>query len=289
MPELPEVETTARYLNKNITGLKIIDIWTDWKKFIKEPKNFNDFLKLIKNKKVSKVWRKGKNVLINLEGNLILAIHQKMSGHLLYGKWKRAKNIWQPISPKTLNDPYNRFIHLIFFFDNKKMMGFCDVRKFGRILFGLKEEILNMPELKNLAPDALQIKFEDFKNRLNRTRGKIKALLLNQEKIVSGIGNIYSDEILWLSKINPLKDLSSLNDKEIKDLYRFIRQILTEGIKHQGYSMRDYRTPDGAKGNYQNIRKIYERENKTCFRCKSIIKSVKIASRTTRFCPKCQK
>jgi len=125
MPELPEVETTVKGLNSKVLKRAFIDVWSDWQKAIKKPNDFKNFKKEIKGKKIEKIWRRAKNIIFDLSEGRSLLIHQKMTGHLLYGKWKPAspakrgelKNkTWLPVEKGLLNDPYNRFLHFIFFF-----------------------------------------------------------------------------------------------------------------------------------------------------------------------------
>src|SRR3989344_1888731 len=120
MPELPEVQTTVNGLNKKVIKRAFIDVWSDWKKIIKKPKDFEQFKKELKNKKIKKIWRRAKNVVFDLSDGRSLLVHQKMTGHLLVGKWELKNEKWNPIKEGPLNDPYNRFLHLIFFFKNKK-------------------------------------------------------------------------------------------------------------------------------------------------------------------------
>ncbi len=289
MPELPEVETTINLLKKQIIGRKIIDLWTDTKKLIKRP-CFSDFKKNILNKKITDIQRKGKNILIFLNKDYILLIHQKLTGHLLYGIWQKNSQNWIPDKKyKDLADPYNRFIHLILFLDNGKMLALSDLRKFAKIVLDKKENVLT-EELSDLAIDPLDKKFtfDYLKNILKNTKKPIKTALMDQTKI-SGIGNIYSDEALWLAKISPLRKANSLTDKEIKALYQAIKDILKKAIKLQGASIIDYRKPDGSKGKVDNILKVYRKTGQKCPRCQGVVKRVVVNGRSAHYCPKCQK
>ena len=136
MPELPEVETTVRGLNKKVLKRTFIDVWSDWEKIVKKPKDFEQFKKEIKNKKIKKIWRRAKNIIFDLSDGYSLLVHQKMTGHLLVGKWNMKNGTWTPTKKGPLNDPYNRFLHLIFFFDNGKMMALSDARKFAKLNYG---------------------------------------------------------------------------------------------------------------------------------------------------------
>jgi formamidopyrimidine-DNA glycosylase len=302
MPELPEVETTVRGLKNKIIGRKIDNIWTDWPKYFKD-KTEKEFKKCVVGKTVKKVERKGKNILIYLSGDIILLVHQKMSGHFLIGKWIRNKNfknikdneIWKNEKwiPEDLGskfgDKKNKFIRLVFFLDNGDMLALSDLRRFAKVICGKKDNILNSKHL-NLGPDPLnkEFKFSDFKKILKSKNKKIKNLLLDQ-KLISGIGNIYSDEALWRAKIHPLILSGKISDKKIKVLYEEIKKILKKGIKLKGTSIDDFRDVLGNKGKYGNELLVYQRDGEKCFRCGKKIEKIKVGSRSTRFCPKCQK
>lgn len=290
MPELPEVETTVRGLKKKVLNRTFIDVWTDWKKIVKKPVNFKQFKKEIKNKKIKKIWRRGKNIIFDLSQGYSLLIHQKLTGHLLYGNWKLEAGSWKPIKKGPLEETVNRFIHLVFFLDNKEMLALSDLRKFAKIEMWRTKELLDSKEFRSLGPEPLEkdFTFKKFRETLKDKRGKIKQILMNQ-KIIVGLGNIYSDEALWQAKIHPFRDVSKVKEKEFKNLYRAIQEVLKKGIETHGESFSDYRNIEGRKGGFDKFRKVYRREGEKCFVCQAIIKKAKIAGRSTYFCPKCQK
>lgn len=292
MPELPEVETTVRSLKSNVLGLKIKDVWTDFKKMVKKPSSFKEFRKDLKGKEIKGVRRRGKNILIDLSSNKVLLIHQKMTGHLLFGKWVLKKGKWfSKIGGPLRDDSHNRFLHLIFFLEKNKHLALSDLRKFAKIELWDKNKLENSENFKKLGPEPLEraFTFSKFKQVLGkRKKGKIKQVLMDQ-KIIAGIGNIYSDEILWEAKINPFRDIKTLKEKELKEVYKAIKKILKKGIKVKGDSISDYRKVDGTKGGFGVLEKVYRREGKKCKRCKSQIKRKKIGGRSAHFCPKCQK
>lgn len=294
MPELPEVETTVNGLKTKVLKRTFVDVWTNWEKLIKKPKDFKVFKKQIKNKKIIKVWRRAKNIILDLSDNYSLLIHQKMTGHLLVGKWELKNNIWKPKEKGPLNDPYNRFIHIIFFLDNGSMIALSDLRKFAKIELWKTNELLNSKELKSLGPEPLDknFTFGKFKEALNPPaggkKGKIKQVLMKPE-IIAGIGNIYSSEALWRAKIHPERNVAKLSDSELKLLYQAIQKVLRIGIELGGDSFSDYRKVDGSKGNFDTKRKAYQREGQKCFRCKTLIKRIKVAGRSAFYCPLCQK
>lgn len=287
MPELPEVETTVRELRKVLIEKKILDVWSDEPKLLKNI-SFNKFKNEVKGRRIEGILRKGKNIIFLLDKDRAFLIHQKLTGHLLYGKWVLKDGNWIPEKEGPLSDPMNRFLHFIFFLDNSKMLALSDLRKFAKIVFGKKEEILNLPEIKELGPDALEVEFQDFQERIKKKRNiEIKKVLMDQ-KVISGIGNIYSDEVLFASKINPFLKVKDLSEKNYKNLFKNIKTILTEAIKLKGESISDYRNPDGRKGNFDKIRKVYRREGENCFVCGTKIVRKKIGGRSAHFCPKCQ-
>lgn len=289
MPELPEVETIVNDLKKLIVGRIIRDVWFDAPKIIRKPIP-QEFKKEIAGFKIKDIERKGKNIIFRLKKQnekKILLIHQKLTGHLLYGKWKLRENKWVPEKQGPLAEKVNNYIHLMFYFDNGQMLGLSDLRKFAKVILFDEKEFGKLEEIKKLGPDALKIDFNAFRKILENNAIKIKQLLMDQEKI-AGIGNIYSDEILWASKIHPFRPANRISSAETKKIFDSIKKILKKAIKCRGASISDYRDPKGIKGEYDEIRKVYRREKQPCSRCQTPIKRIKIKSRSAHFCPKCQ-
>ncbi len=291
MPELPEVETIIRGLKKKILNLKIQDVWTDSKKIIKKPKQFSRFKKELKGKIVVGIRRRGKNILIDLSGDKVLLVHQKISGHLLYGRWKKEKGKWiSEVQGSLVNDFWNNFLHLIIFFNDNRQLALSDLRKFSKVELWDKEKLEKSKYLQSLGAEPLEkdFTFKKFKESLNkRRRGRIKQVLMDQ-RIIVGIGNIYANEILWKSKVNPFKDLNKLKEKDLRKIYKNIKIVLKEAIKLKGSSVSDFRQIDGKKGRYGNFLKVYRKEGEKCLVCKNKIKRDKISGRSTFFCSKCQ-
>jgi len=290
MPELPEVETTVKGLNSKVLKRAFVDVWSDWEKLVKNPQSFEVFKKEIKNKKIIKIWRRAKNIIFDLSDGYSLLVHQKMTGHLLVGNWKLENKKWIPVEKGPLNDPYNRFLHLIFFLDNGKMLALSDARKFAKVELWKTDELLASKEFKNLGPEPLDkdFTFQKFKDILKNKTGRIKQVLMDPY-VVAGIGNIYSSEVLWQAKIHPEKNVAKLSDLELKLLYQAIKKVLQFAVKLGGESFSDYRKVDGSKGNFDAERKAYKREGQKCQRCKTLIKRLKFAGRSAFFCPTCQK
>jgi len=297
MPELPEVETTKRGLQKELIGLKILNVWTDLKTKDKRQKDavanpayFKIFKKEILNKKILKAERKAKNILIHLSENKTILVHMKMTGHLLYGKYKflEKENRWIPDEESPLKDPYNRFVHTIFSLSNKKYLAFSDSRKFGKITLLNTEKANDTKHLKNIGPDPLDknFDFKKLKERLNKKpNGKIKTVLINQS-ILAGIGNIYSDEILWRAGINPERKVSQIKDLEFKNIFKATKEMLTKGINFGGDSMSDYRNIYGLRGKFQLHHEAYRRTGEKCRKkgCRGAIIRKIINNRSAHFC-----
>ncbi len=306
MPELPEVETVVRDLKKRVVGRKILDVWTDWPNYFLDPKSrisgiqgkeklFLDFKKNIVNRKIVKVERRGKNILIYLSGGYLILIHLKMTGHPLIGNWQRAKSKeqgWRWVAAgdvKEMQDPKNAFIRLIFFLDGKKaesMLALSDLRRFAKVLSGPKDEILNLKELKGLGPEALEVAFDDFKKIFETKKGVVKSVLMDQSFVV-GIGNIYSDEILYLVGIHPLSRVEKIRGEKIKLLFNSIRKVLNKGIKLRGTSSDDFRDTFGKKGGYGKVLLVYQRHGLKCRKGHQIGR-IKVGGRSAHFCPICQ-
>lgn len=300
MPELPEVQTTVNGINTVAKNKIIVDVWTDLKSeakmfssTIKNPKFFSNFKKKIINGKIIKAERKGKNILIHLDNKETILIHMKMTGHIMYGKYiyNKKENKWMPEKgQKALEDPYNRFIHLVFILNNGMHLVMSDTRKFAKVT--LVDEDLHK-ELKQIGPEPLDDNFtyNVFHKNINRYPNKFIKTSLMDTRLVAGIGNIYSDEILHKSKILPNRKVSSLNEKELKEIYKNIKILLNKGIELGGDSMSDYRNIYGQKGGFQNTHKVYRRNKEKCLNksCDGIIQRQILDGRSSHFCIRCQK
>jgi formamidopyrimidine-DNA glycosylase len=219
----------------------------------------------------------------------------KMTGHLLYGKYNlfKKENKWLPEKNTALSDPYNRFVHFVFSFNNKENLAFSDARKFGKITLLDTKTINNSKHLKDVGPEPLDknLTLQNFKERLKKKpTGKIKTVLMDQT-IIAGIGNIYSDEILWHTGINPERKISKIKDVEFERIFKMMKEILKKGIDFGGDSMSDYRNINGEKGKFQLHHEAYRRTGEKCRKkgCKGIIKRKKINGRSAHFCSVHQK
>lgn len=275
MPELPEVETIVRQLNREIKGKTITDFICNTPKMLATHK-LADFQKQIRNKKILNVKRRGKIILLELSGNLILAAHLRLTGQLFIRK---------------ATDPSDRFNRAIFKLGKNLELRFNDLRKFGQIWLLPKDELAqDLNRIQKLGPEPLDrdFTFEKFKKIIQDKKTKIKTLLMDQTKI-SGIGNIYSDEALFYAGIHPLTQTRKIPLLKLKKLYQGIKKVLQDAIQAHGTSDQWYREAHGQKGEYQNKLKVYHRTGQPCVRCGTKIARVKIGGRSAHFCPKCQK
>ena len=277
MPELPEVHTTVKGLKKVIIGKTIKSVWSDFhlntkhgkRRNIKNKKYFKDFRKRVVGARIKSVERKGKHVIINLSNQNSIIVHMKMTGHLMYG----ARDL---------------FVHLIFKLKNAKDLVLSDMRKFASVCVVKTDEIKNHSGIFNLGPDPLKnLSLSAFKKRIKLKKNwPIKSVLMDQPTI-AGIGNIYSDEILWATAIYPLSISDKIPDKVLALMFANIKTILKKSIKLGGDSMSDYRNVLGEKGNYQNYHKAYRKTGQECLKpkCKGIIKRIVVKGRSAHFCP----
>jgi formamidopyrimidine-DNA glycosylase len=233
-----------------------------------------------------------------------MLVHQKMTGHLMMGRWQKpTKKVlgqldkkwegekWVPDPPQgPLAERMNRFIRLIFFFDDGKMMALSDIRRFAKVICGPRDFVLNLPDIKNLGPEPLGVGFtyEKFEKLFRGKRGKIKQVLMDPT-FISGIGNIYADEILWSVRVYPLMPTESLNKRQIKAIYLSMREILKKAVRLRGTSIGDYRDAAGRLGRYGGERLAYGLEGEPCQRCRTKLKRIKMGGRSSTFCPNCQK
>lgn len=279
MPELPEVETIKRNLKPNVINKTILNIK------VLSPKNFVGDKKDIIGSKIQSVERYGKVLVFKLSNSKYLNIHFKLSGQMLYSK-NANKAVFKNKIPFTKGNkmPGNTTRIIIKFKDDSGIF-FNDLRKFGWI------KVSNIP----LIPKGIDVLSKEFTPEFLysltlKTRKPIKVLLMDQD-LITGIGNIYANDSLFLAKIHPLRPSNSLEEKEIKDLYKAIIKEINLGIKDQGSSGADeaFILPDGSRGKHQRHFLVYQREGEPCTRCKTIIKRIKHHGRSSFFCPKCQK
>jgi formamidopyrimidine-DNA glycosylase len=306
MPELPEVQTVVSDLNRKIIGDTIVDFWSDWPSAIKNKTPVN-FKKEIKNRKILGIRRIGKNIFIDLSGGKTLYIHLKMTGHLLVKT--RANSKFQIPNSKSISnnqiskskkhnyfsDKVNQYIHHRWELKDKKgkikKLDFSDVRKFAKIVLNDTQKISELSEIKKLGIDALDPKLtlKKFKEILGKKKDKAIGLVLMEQELISGIGNIYRNEILFEAGLLPTKVVKDLKEPEWRRLYSSMKKVLRKAIKMRGTSESDYRDTAGAPGSFQKVLQVYKRNGKKCLRCGIIIKRQMLGQRSLFFCPRCQK
>jgi len=300
MPELPEVHTTTTALKKTIVGLKISDIWTDYrsphhkgKSNIKNPYFFRTFKKNVRGAKITNVTRRAKNILIHLSSGQTILVHMKMTGHLLYGDYSYSKKekVWKATRTGPLQDPLNQWIHFVISFSNKKQLVLSDLRKFAKVTLIETEKLSESVDLAKTGPEPLDLTIKQFKEAmLSRHSGKIKQVLMNHE-VIAGIGNIYSDEMLWRADIHPLEQVKNITIEQWRLLYLAMKQVLKQGIDLRGDSTSNYRNIDGRPGQFHEHHHAYRRTSDSCDKrgCKGVIKRIKLAGRSAHFCSEHQK
>jgi len=286
MPELPEVEITKRKLEP-LKGRRIKGFWSDWPRGLRITGSVKKIDKDIKGRKILSGGRYGKAIVFELEkrkgdkkGEKILAFHQRMSGSLLI----RSK----VDSQKAKVDGQKDYVHAKVLFEDRTELWFKDPRKFGVIWYGKPTKVWNDNYFKCLGPDALDIAFKDFWDRLTSHRGMIKPLLLRQD-FIAGVGNIVADETLWEARIHPTTAITSLSKKAMRELFWALKKVLRRAIKAQGTTIQFWAQPDGEAGQFQEYFRVYGRRNKLCVQCKGKIIRIVVGSRGTWICPGCQK
>jgi formamidopyrimidine-DNA glycosylase len=299
MPELPEVQTTVDGLNATVKGLIIKDVWTSYKSAfhkgkdnIKNPKYFESFKKDVVGTKITHAERHGKNVLIHLSNKKTILVHMKMTGHFMHGLYVFDGKTWEPkATDGPLRDPFNRHVRLLFTLSDKKHLAFSDMRKFAKVFLFNTESRHQIEDLMHLGPDPLSLEFtySVFKKQLyKKPTGKIKQVLLDQH-IISGIGNIYSDEALFAADVHPLSIVKKIPEINLKKIYRNSKIILKRGIDFGGDSDSDYRNIHGLPGKFQSKHNVYRKTGELCPRKDSgTIKRIKVGGRSAHFCDKHQ-
>ena len=270
MPELPEVETICRDLQKNLPGLKIIDIIINDKRILKTIQR-PAFIRKVAGKTIDLISRRGKMIVIVLkEGGNLLA-HLGMTGQLIYGEKLALKET-----------------KVIFSLSDGRSLNYNDQRLFGRLSF--VNELSDDPLLKGIGPEPFEDAFNEnwIKSYAKRHQIPIKTLLLSQS-FLAGIGNIYASEILFDAGINPQKPSSRLSSNEINALRASTIRVLKEAIQYRGTSMRNYRDSNGEKGHFINRIKVYNKEHEPCPVCAREIKRIVQSGRSTFFCQSCQR
>ncbi|OGZ33949.1 MAG: DNA-formamidopyrimidine glycosylase [Candidatus Portnoybacteria bacterium RBG_19FT_COMBO_36_7] len=278
MPELPEVETIRTQLNRLMAGKKIKKVQVSLPKMVKL--SLVEFKKIILGAKIKCLARRAKILIIELSNGWSLLIHLKLSGRLIF----RQKN-------EKLQDQDKKWNHLIYWFSDGSRLFHNDLRQFGYVKAVKTDKLVDFFEKEKLGPEPLDKDFalDDFAAILRkRPKAKIKQFLMDPKNI-AGIGNIYSDEILFFARIHPLHRVEDLKSDEIKKIFQGIKKILSEALTLRGSSDNDYLDARGQEGEYVSHLKVYGREGQRCKKCSGFVQRLKISGRSAHFCPKCQK
>ena len=289
MPELPEVEVVKRSLinkaqNSIVKAIKI----NDGRLRYKIDKNQ---IRKILGLKIEKITRRSKYLLFYFNKNIVMLVHLGMTGKFFFLDRKNTK--YKTSFYYNINEEKDKkHDRVILNLSNNKKLIYNDVRKFGFIKFLDKNQISKNLHLKKLGPEPLHKKFSFnyFKKYILGKKKAIKETLMDQ-KFVSGLGNIYANEILFFSKIKPTKKTKDLLDEDIKKVIKFTKKILIKAIKLGGSSIKDFSSDNGKKGLFQQHFSVYGRKGEKCFNktCNSNIIKIVIANRASFYCPKCQK
>ena len=278
MPELPEVEVLRRDLDREVVGKKIKSIEVNGLRSIRRHKTKKAFVSRLEGHKITRVERRGKYLVLHLDGDDALVVHLGMSGQLLRAKSAREK------MPKHT--------HVVLTFTQGGQLRFVDPRTFGEMFVAALDDIDNqVEELAHLGVDPLEttMSWDYFGRLVAQRKCRLKALLMDQ-KFLAGIGNVYSDEILFTAGLRFDRESDSLSDQEIRRLYRAIGEILQEAVKHRGSSLADEQYVDlfGKPGGFQRLHNVYDREGESCRRCRHTVVRQRFSNRSTFFCDACQ-
>lgn len=286
MPELPEVETVKRGLEKLVVGKEITKVTFDWPKGF--PNSKTDVDAFLIGSTITNIKRRAKVLIIELSTNYSLVIHLKMTGQLVFIGDERF-GAGHP-NDSLIGKLPDKSTRVIFSFKDDTTLYFNDQRKFGWVRLLPTIEVPNINFMKKLGPEPLTDSFTSpvFIKQIRKRNGSmIKAALLDQS-VLAGIGNIYADESLWSAKIHPLTRVKNVSDKQLRLLLKEIKAILALSIEKGGSSDRNYVNAEGKKGSYISFANVFRREGKPCKRCGSVIEKSRVAGRGTHTCPRCQ-
>jgi formamidopyrimidine-DNA glycosylase len=277
VPELPEVETIRRDLDKEFVGRRISNVDVSGLRSIRRHPHAKDFVKRLEGHKVAGVIRKGKYLLIKLESGDVLVAHLGMSGQLLLS---------------DAQEPRHKHTHVVVTFTHGGELRFVDPRTFGEMFVTTPDELAEaIPELAHLGFDPLDqvMSWTRLAELLRARKTKLKSLLMDQ-RFIAGIGNLYADEILFAAGLRFDRSSDTLTAQEVRRLYRAMVETLQDAIKHRGSSLADeqYRDLFGEIGEFQTLHKVYDREGKACRRCRNPIVRIKANGRSTFLCAQCQ-
>ena len=299
MPELPEVESLRLGLKNKIIKSTILNIEILKPKLVSgngtlrkiDTTKAKEFKKELTGQKILNIKRIAKNLIIELENNKIIVVHLKMTGQLVFIDNKKQRILGgHPIIKSYASDLPNKHTAIIFKLNSGNLF-YNDVRMFGYVLY-FKDfiEAKKYGLFKNIGLDPFDKNFtlDYFKTEIKKINRNLKSILLDQ-KIVTGCGNIYTDEVCFASKVLPDRSCKSLKDKEIESIYKNIKSILKSAIEYGGSSVSDYLLADGSRGNFARFHKVYGKGGEKCKICKNILERKIISGRSTIICKNCQK
>ncbi|HEX9503287.1 MAG TPA: bifunctional DNA-formamidopyrimidine glycosylase/DNA-(apurinic or apyrimidinic site) lyase [Patescibacteria group bacterium] len=305
MPELPEVETVVNELRLKLKNKKIKEVRVLMPKIVamgpatlsnlrkSGEKVSAEFSKTLKGKTITAISRRAKMIIIDLAGKYAILIHLKMTGQLIFFDKKHLHKqirLLNLTNYKPVRLPA-KSTHVIFEFTDGSRLFYNDFRQFGYLKLVTDKELPLVSELQGYGPEPLDKKFtyKEFEKVLSkRPNAPLKSWLMDPT-IIAGIGNIYSDEILFFAEVLPTRPVKSLKEPEKKLIFKGIKKVLQDAVSHYGSSVGDFVRPSGDWGTYGLLHKVYGRAGEKCKRCGTIIKSLKFNGRTGSFCPKCQK
>lgn len=274
MPELPEVETVRRYLEENIINHKIKDVVLSSKKSLRNVKEKE--LKVIIDQPIKKIDRIAKHLIIRLKDHYLVC-HLRMEGKFFIFK-----------DEKEMNELTNRFHDVMIIYTNKGIILFQDTRRFATVdLFNEKVSYEDNSVLSVVGPEVFDKEPKELFNTLSRKTIAIKSALLDQT-IMSGLGNIYVDEVLFKAKLHPETKSNTITIDEAKDIVKHSRQIIKKAIDNKGTTIRSYTSSLGVEGSYQKYLNVHQQLGKQCKVCGSDIKKIKVGGRGTYLCETCQ-
>ena len=289
MPELPEVEVVKRSLESKILNSIIKKVQINDHKLRYKVKK--EIAKKITGKKIKKIKRRSKFLIFEINKTYLMLVHLGMTGKFFLEdrNKKKFKTSFYYLLNYQKDQKHNR---VIFFLSKNRKLIYNDVRKFGFIKLYKLTNYIRISHLKNLGPEPLEKKwnFKYFKNYIVNKKRNIKNILMDQ-RFVSGLGNIYVNEILFLSGVRPCSEVKELKDFKIKKIIKNSKMILKKSIKLGGSTIKDFSSENGKKGVFQEHLKIYGRKGKKCSNvdCNTNVVRIVISNRATFFCKKCQK
>ncbi len=272
MPELPEVETLNRGLRSDLLGLTLARVRIFERKVLR--KTTPRTVQSLRGRRILGVSRRGKFLLLHLSDGAVLLFHLKMTGKLLVLRSGHAPG------------PRERL--RLEFAEGDRVLAFDDQRKFGYLAVMRNEGDSPVPLLDELGPDALRISRRDLRKLLQSSRRPIKSLLLDQ-RVIAGMGNIYTDECLYRAQIHPRQRANSISSGKIATLHLAIRRVLRRAIESGGSSVASFLDSRSTPGTFQKSHRVYGKKGQPCRRCRSTIEYFRVASRGTHYCPSCQK